>query len=527
LRFWRPFIPRLHTTDALFKGRQCRHYVRLSVSFIFRIWIGAAILLAAPSGMVRADSTQPDLTLHGMFTGKDNHTYRLVSFTVPSGVTRITVQFEYTGREEHTTLDLGLFDPNGFRGWSGGNKSVFTVSPSDATPSYLPGAIIPGEWQLIVGVPNIRTDSISWFTATIYFSRSGRVADEPSILMPVLRQEAAWYRGDLHSHTAHSDANCQSQSGKYAPCPLFLSAEAAVRRRLDFLAITDHNTTSHFSEIRELQPYFDRLLLIPGREITTFQGHANLYGTTDFTDFRVGGDSIPAWNVFLQKLPARDVLLSVNHPSRPTGEACMGCGWHPDPDVDWHLIHVIEAVNGDDTDGPMSGIDFWQRRLNLGLHITAIGGGDNHNSLAAIPGPPSIGYPSTVVHAPQLSTPAILEAIRAGHVFIDVSGTSDRLLEFTAESEAGQAKMGDTLHLSKGAETSFGIHVSHATDGHIEVIQDGELTSVLQTSELNQPDQFFSFAWKSDGRRHWLRINVRGPNGKLWLVGNPIFINFD
>ncbi len=26
--------------------------------------------------------------------------------------------------------------------------------------------------------------------------------------------------------------------------------------------------------MRELQPYFDRLLLVPGREITTFQGHA-------------------------------------------------------------------------------------------------------------------------------------------------------------------------------------------------------------------------------------------------------------
>jgi len=511
----------------MFRGRECRNYVRLLFSPIFRIWISAAILVAALSGMVRADSTNPDLTLHGTFAGKDNHTYRSVPFTVPPNVARISVQFEYTGKEEYATLDLGLFDPNGFRGWSGGNKKVFTVSSSDATPSYLPGAIIPGEWQLIVGVPNMRAGSTSEFTAKIYFSRSGRVADEPAILMPVLRQEAAWYRGDLHSHTAHSDASCQSQSGKNAPCPLFLSAEAAARRGLDFLAITDHNTTSHFSEMRELQPYFDRLLLIPGREITTFQGHANLYGTTDFADFRVGGDSVRRWNAFWQKLPARDVLLSVNHPSHPTGEICMGCGWHPDPDVDWRLIHVIEAVNGDDTDGPMSGIAFWENRLNLGLRITAIGGSDNHNSLAAIPGPGSIGYPSTVVHAAQLSTPAILEAIRAGHVFIDATGTSDRLLEFTAESEAGQAMMGDTLRLSNGVAASFRIHIAHSSGGRIEVIQDGDLTPVLKTPELAQPDQTFSFAWKSDGGRHWLRVNVRGPNGKLWLVGNPIFINFE
>lgn len=37
-----------------------------------------------------------------------------------------------------------------------------------------------------------------------------------------------------------------------------------------------------------LQPYFDKLLLIPGREITTFQGHFNLFGATQFLDFRLG-----------------------------------------------------------------------------------------------------------------------------------------------------------------------------------------------------------------------------------------------
>jgi len=62
----------------------------------------------------------------------------------------------------------------------------------------------------------------------------------------------------------------------------------------------------------------------------------------------------------------------------------------------------------------------------------------------------------------------------------------------------------------------------------VRVVHAAQLsTPAILETELNQPDQFFSFAWKSDGRRHWLRINVRGANGKLWLVGNPIFINFD
>src|SRR6266850_7699210 len=98
---------------------------------------------------------QPDVVLRGSLTGQDNQTWRLVPFDVPAGTTRITVDFDYMTRDAHTTVDLGLLGPDGFRGqdgfrgWSGGNKRSFTVSASDATPSYLPGAIRPGKWNLL------------------------------------------------------------------------------------------------------------------------------------------------------------------------------------------------------------------------------------------------------------------------------------------------------------------------------------------------------------------------------------------
>ena len=106
----------------------------------------------------------------------------------------------------------------------------------------------------------------------------------------------AWFRGDLHMHTAHSDGQCPSQTGKMVPCPLFFTADAAARRGLDFIAITDHNASSQYDAMRELQPYFDKVLLIPGREITTFQGHINFLGSTDFIDFRL--DSHPGAKPF-------------------------------------------------------------------------------------------------------------------------------------------------------------------------------------------------------------------------------------
>ena len=76
-----------------------------------------------------------DLDLHGTIDHQQADSYVLVPFEVPSGIKRLDVSFSYTGREDHTTLDLGLLDPQRFRGWSGGNKHEFSIGIADATPS--------------------------------------------------------------------------------------------------------------------------------------------------------------------------------------------------------------------------------------------------------------------------------------------------------------------------------------------------------------------------------------------------------
>src|SRR5277367_5753718 len=135
------------------------------MSVMFRVF-WAVVLFAVPVAVL-ADTgpERADLVLRGALTGGDNQTWRLVPFEVPAGTTRITVDFDYTARDVRTTVDLGLLGPDGFRGqdgfrgWSGGNKRSFTISATDATPSYLPGPIRAGRWSLLLGVPNIRQDS--------------------------------------------------------------------------------------------------------------------------------------------------------------------------------------------------------------------------------------------------------------------------------------------------------------------------------------------------------------------------------
>jgi hypothetical protein len=495
----------------------------------------ALLLLAlAAASLAHADAAdKPDLNLHGEVTGKDNQTYRPVPFDVPAGTTRITVQFDYDNKTDHTTIDLGLLGPDGFRGqdgfrgWSGGTKRLFTVSATDATPSYLPGAIRPGRWQLLLGLPNVRPNARTAYDIKIWFGHAGDPAWKPDVLNLPLREGTAWYRGDLHMHTAHSDGQCDSQSGKRVSCPLFLTVQAAVAKHLDFIAITDHNTVSHITAMRELQPYFDQLLLIPGREITTFTGHANLFGSTEPLDFRVGSKEVPDWNAVADAGARLHGLLSINHAIRPSGEICMGCGWTPKPAIDMHKVQAVEIVNDSDAGSDLSGIPFWEQQLNAGYRVTGIGGSDNHNATAteARPGSSTIGRPTTVVHADALSMPAILEGVRAGHVFVDVQGSGDRVLEYRASSAGNEAAMGDSLKVKAGEVVRVVIHATHAADGHAVAVLDGKPLPLPADGKLAGDDAKLSLDWTSDGKPHWLRVEVRGADNLPWLYGNPIYVN--
>lgn len=484
-----------------------------------------ACVLSAPAAG-QSDIT-PDVVLSGRLSGVDHQTYRELAFDVPAGVTRVTVSLAYTGREEKTTIDLGLVDPDGIRGWSGGNKSAFTVSANDATPSYRAGPIRPGRWAVLLGIPNIRKASQAEYTAKIWFERSGRIYGDSAVVDPPLRAQPGWFRGDLHMHDAHSDGSCNSAGGKRVPCPVFLTAQTAAAHGLDFIAITDHNTVSQANAIRELQPYFDRTLLVPGREITTFSGHANLWGSVDPLDFRVSGGR--DWNALLRDAAGLHGVVSINHPVRPSGETCMGCGWTPSPGFDPALVQAVEVVNGMDPDTPYSGIPFWEKLLDAGYRPTAVGGSDNHDAalVAQTPGSNPVARPTTVVHAPALSVPAILGGLRSGEVFIDVQGSRDRMLSMQARSGEASARMGGTLAAAAGDDVRIELHVAHSAEGRVGIVVDGKPYIPRGPGMMVKGDDaILPFAWRSDGGRHWLRAEVRGPDGKLWLLGNPVYINF-
>ena len=135
-----------------------------------------------------------------------------------------------------------------------------------------------------------------------------------------------------------------------------------------------------------------------------------------------------------------------------------------------------------------------------------------------------LGSPTTVVWADDLSERAIVAGIRAGHVFVDVEASRDRLIEVAATAGGPTAMMGDALAAPAGANIHFTVHGVRLRGARWAAIEDGRPVAA-GSGPFAADDQTAPFSLAADGARHWVRIEVRSPEGRLLLIGNPIYLN--
>ncbi len=334
---------------------------------------------------------------------------------VPSGTAALKVELEYNAAG--AGLDLGCFSPAGFRGWSGGARRSFTITAKSATPGYLPGELEPGEWHVVIGLHRIPAAGVSYEVSA---ETSGGVplmpeaGEEPPPLAdrPARRDLPApagmrWLAGDLHSHTVHSD-------GVLTVPEL---ARFAVERGLDFIAVTDHNTTSHHEELPAAAAEHD-VVLVPGQEVTTERGHANAFGNLPWVDFRESPD---AW---LAQTERGGGLLSVNHPYG--GQVAWTAPMRRRPPLIeiWHWSWLDLRWTA-----PLS---WW-----LAWHpdAIAVGGSDWHRPGSDAPP----GSPTTWVLSEAADPGAVLAGVGAGRVAIAADRNGPALLRADGELVAADA----------------------------------------------------------------------------------------
>ncbi len=437
-------------------------------------------------------ATQGKITLSGHVTGEDKRSadYRYLSFEVSSGVARIDVQYNYNrtsfgeskaGREN--VLDIGIFSPGapddqpGFRGWSGGARSEFFVAPDDATPGYLPGSLPAGSWTIILGLYRIGNAGCDYTVTVALTEGIAPPASEETVpdRMPASRSPAppdssheglSWFVGDLQSHTHHSDAEASVAE----------IAAVARRRRLDFLAVTDHNTISHHAELSRFSS--EDLLLLPGMEVTTYYGHSNVWGLREWVDFRYrNSDEMPS---LIRAVHAQGALVSINHPySATSADTRWGYGW-----VDG--FDAIEVWQGVWNAANLAAVQWWDELLTDGKRIVGVGGSDRHQPARYDPHfPHQVGTPATRVRAASLTTNAILAGIRAGRVTIAADTEGPWISLAVTRPDGVRAEVGEELSVPAGEELTVEWSVRGADNDTLELVSAGEVIECRTVSSEN------------------------------------------
>ncbi len=384
--------------------------------------LGVTVLTWLGPSLARADQV---LLLSGeVQEGGPDHV--LVPFEVPAGTQEILI--EHSDLSEEDILDFGLNDPAGFRGWGGGNTEPIIVAEQAASRSYLAGPIAAGTWNLVVGKAKLVGGGAS-YEATVTLrdiaTQAPQVERQPYVDPGVLAQGETWYAGDFHVHSR--------ESGDAEPTIADI-AEFAREKGLDFVELSEHNTTSQLDFLNDIQGRTPDLLFLPGVEFTTYAGHANGIGATAFVDHKIGLTLPGAGEVTIEgafdAFHEMGALVSINHPAFELGDACIGCAWAHDTG-ERRIDGVELATAATATLFLEQSLQFYEALADAGQRPAALGGSDDHRAGVDEPAFNSaLGSPTTMVRASELSVAGILDGVRRGNTVVKVRGPQDPMVEF-------------------------------------------------------------------------------------------------
>jgi len=434
----------------------------------------AACLLATLPSLARADST---VLLEGEVPAGEVHF--VLPFEVPAGTAEIEIRHD--DLSETNILDWGILAPEGFRGYGGGNTEPAIVGVLASSRSYHTGPVRPGGWLVYAGVAR-GTELPARYRVEVLLRDAPTLAPEPEraayAAPAALSTEARWYAGDFHVHSR--------ESGDASPSidEVLTFAES---RGLDFVMLSEHNTTSQLELYAAAQARHPTVLLVPGIEVTTYQGHAMALGGTAWIDHRLGFEG-RTMDAMIADAHASGALFSINHPALAIGDLCIGCGWMADADL--AELDALEIQTGAySVTGRLfyrTAETMWEDLVLAGHHVTAIGGSDDHRAgtgTGRFDSP--IGSPTTMVFADELSVAAIVEGVRHGRTVVKLEGPEDPMLELRSSELAPSS---DTIVADR---TSLVVRVTDAMlGGTLRIVRDGAIVmSVEVTGELFEHEE--------------------------------------
>ncbi|UFQ16275.1 MULTISPECIES: CehA/McbA family metallohydrolase [Streptomyces] len=439
---------------------------------------------------------------------------------IPDGVSELRVAYSYQkppvpAGTQGNALDIGVFDERGtdlggkgFRGWSGGARTEFFIRADDATPGYIPGRVRPGTWHIALGPYTVAPEGLPYeVTITLTYGAPGST---PRPVYPPERAKGrgrAWYRGDCHLHSVHSD-------GRRTPAEIAALARAA---GLDFINSSEHNT--HSAHAHWAAHAGDDLLIMLGEEVTTRNGHVVALGTDPgtFVDWRYRARD-NRFGRYARKIRDAGGLVVPAHPHA----TCVGCNWK----FGFGEADAVEVWNGPYTPDDEVSLADWDSMLVASVRggkpwIPALGNSDAHRD------PDRIGGPQTVVLADDLTRDAILEGLRRGRSYVAESKEVE--LSFSAAGgRARHAGIGERLPVDHDTPVTVRLDVKGAPGCTVRIITD---QGVLHTTPPLPASGTGTVEWRTTpSYAAYVRAELRHPAptpplpGPLRAFTNPIFL---
>ncbi|KGR78010.1 CehA/McbA family metallohydrolase [Ureibacillus manganicus] len=434
---------------------------------------------------------------------------------VREGLSESLVQDETTVRN---LLTVSINDPGNIRGAHHffAEDQLIIINEEKATEGFLAGKIQEGFWEFIISGHGVFSNVITGQFVVTGVSENNQDKNEETVPFKNLQFEAVKKnrsrkpkeepiqvkRLELHSHTVHSDAPQTTEE-------LITQAE---NEKIDWLAITDHNTMTALIEAEQNNNFNRQVRLLNGIEYTTFYGHFLVHGPREQILFDWTKLSKNTIEQYLKKLKEQDVYITIAHPFDSGNPFCTGCRW------EYHLDHLkfvdaIEVWNSTNPHQSLSNEDAfhqWKRLLKNGIEIAASSGRDWHRLY------PNEAIAYTYVLVPNNETEDdILQALKLGRTYssirpqIDFKVNEIHILGDRVEDYAGEIDLSVHLNQLKGGDT-FQIYSQHG------LIYEKVFTGEKQWEEI--------IRLQNDGFS-LLRVEMLNEANERIAFTNPIYIH--
>lgn len=466
------------------------------------------------------------------------------AFMVPDGVDLLGVEHDLP-QEYGFLVFMVIRNPKGkvrFQKQLGCSEPMISLGScaEDTTIGGVPGEIPSGKWHIDIClfseyIQQFVRDSSLLFHITISDERlpvteviGGQIWTDGDAVYSrydfarLFQTGRRWYKGDLHTHTRLSD-------GVELP---YAASEKAEKMELDYYIPTEHNVIHTGWPITNV-------MIVPGVEVTTTLGHANLFGI----DRRPKAmDAILCHKedellkedicALIGECRERDWLFSINHPFLYIWKWLM-------EELNLEDINCLEIIN-DPTyaaDKKANAKEANDKAVFLadalwedGYRVCAIGGSDSHKRIddfyegATEPSVP--GDPATWIYMDGMSPEHLKDALKKCHSYVTRYCKAEVELRSYCENknEMETVLFGDRINPAT-VSLSYSLTLKDLLERPvIFYLQNGE-KHICQVAETEYCTYRASGTITIEKNGYtWIRFGAEKEDGSFLFYGNPVTV---